>query len=367
MHPAAVEALFAATEKFVANPHATDHAAGWSAGDAIELARAHVAAALGADTDEVIFTSGATEADNLAILGPAGRCWGRRRVIVSAIEHKAVLAPARELARRDFDLHVVPVEPSGLVDINAMASLIDEQTLVVSIMLVNNEIGTVQPVKRLIEACRANGALLHVDAAQATGWLPIDIGELGADMISISGHKMGGPKGIGALIARRDVMDRLTPLTFGGEQERGLRPGTLPTALCVAMGAACANLPSAAEVAAWRKRTKTFEDALLALDPGARVNGGSSPRHPGSISITFSSADAEALINRLQPRLAIARGSACTSGVLEPSHVLRAIGLSAAECDRTVRISTGRFTTEEELFEALYLLNLAICARSACF
>ncbi|WP_066581812.1 cysteine desulfurase family protein [Sphingomonas koreensis] len=361
MHPAAIAATADAMACHVANPHSSEHAAGWGAADAVDAARGEVAKALCVDGDEIVFVSGATEADNLALLGcgiaPAP---GGQRVIVSALEHKAVLGPSRELQRRGFEVVVAPVTTAGVVDLDALSTLIDSRTLLVSIMLVNNEIGTVQPVGEVARLCSATGALLHVDAAQALGWMPIDAHELGADMMSVSGHKMGGPKGVGALFVRREIRQRLAPLMFGGEQEDGLRPGTLPVPLCVGLGAACGELPDAEEVGHWRARTARLEAALLDKHSGAWINGSGAERHPGCISITLPGLDAERLVARLQPGLAVSRGSACASGIPEPSHVLRAIGLSAADCDATVRISTGRFTTDFEIDEAMAALGEAI-------
>lgn len=360
MHPAAADATVEAMTLHVANPHSTDHAAGWAAAEAIDAARAQVASAIGADVDEVVFTSGATEADNLALLGSLEGSAGRSRVVVSAIEHKAVLGPARELARRGMDLLISPVTPDGILDLDRLAAMVNQDTAIVSVMLVNNEIGTVQPIKAVAALCERVGALLHVDAAQALGWMPVDVYALGANLLSLSAHKMGGPKGVGALFVRRDVRHRLSPFMHGGEQEEGMRPGTLPTPLCVGFGAACEALPMGAEVAAWRGRTARLEAALLNLAPGAWINGGRAGRHPGSISVTMPGLDAERLVARLQPHVAVSRGSACTSGIPEPSHVLRAIGLSAAECDATVRVSTGRFTTDAEIEAAVAAFRTAV-------
>lgn len=362
MHPAAAAATRAAMEEHIANPHATEHLAGQNAAAAIDKAREEVATVVGADPDEVVFTSGATEADNLALLGVAARDGARRRIVVSAIEHKAVLGPARELARRGYEVVTAPVGKDGTVNPDEFSRLVGDDTLLVSLMLVNNEIGTMQPVARVAEACARSGALLHVDAAQALGWMEIDAYGLGADMLSVSGHKMGGPKGIGALFIRRDVRERLTPILHGGEQEDGLRPGTLPTPLCIGMGVACLNLPGVGEVLGWRQRTGRLERALLGLHPGAWVNGAGSERHPGSVSITFPSLDADLLVARLRPLVAISRGSACTSGTTEPSHVLRAIGLLPSLCQSTVRISTGRFTTDQEIDEAITAFADAIAS-----
>jgi cysteine desulfurase len=354
--PAVVAAMMPHLTEQFANPHADDHAAGWAAAAAVEEARAAIAERIGTDPDEIIFTSGATEANNLAILGVAGGAPGKRNLVVSAIEHKAVLGPARELARRGFEVRVAPVSKEGVVDLQALARLIDDETLLVALMLVNNEVGTVQPVPKAAAICRQHGAFLHADAAQALAWMDFDVQSLGADLLSISGHKAGGPKGIGALYIRREIRARMTPLIFGGEQEGGLRPGTLPTALCVGLGAACQERLSDVELESWRSLTMAFERELISRIQGARVNGAASPRHPGCINLTVPGADAEMLITRLQPRVALSRGSACTSGIPEPSHVLSAIGLSADERASTIRISTAPTTSRSEMAEAVELI-----------
>lgn len=353
MHPNSIAALRASLVEHIANPHSTDHAAGWAAEEVVEDARLAVAEAIRVDADEIYFTSGATEADNIAVLGSVGEHPRQDRIVVSAIEHKAVIGPARAWSSRGGELLIAPCDPHGVVDLEQLADMVDERTRLVSVMLVNNEIGTVQPVARIAEICRSAGALLHVDAAQALGWLPIDALALGADMMSLSAHKMGGPKGIGALFVRRELRNSLRPLFFGGEQEDGLRPGTLPVPLCAAFAAACRSLPEALEVEGWRRRTRDFEHELIGRIPGAFVNGASAQRHPGSISLTIPGRDAGAIVARLQPEVAISRGSACTSGMVEPSHVLRALGLPPSDCAATIRISTGRYTLDEELSDAL--------------
>lgn len=357
MHPEAIAATHEAMIKLHANPHAHEHGYGWQAADAIEAARSDIADAIGGEPDEVIFTAGATEANNLALLGVGGQPGSRNKVVVTAFEHKAVLGPARELMRRGYELAIAPVTPCGIVDLDALASLIDERTRLVSCMAVNNEIGTVQPVDAVARMTHKAGALLHVDAAQALAWSAVNVVAFDADLLSLSAHKAGGPKGIGALWVRREIQNEVRPIAFGGEHEGGLRPGTLPTALCVGFAAACRHLPSLDEVASWRSRRDRFERHLLDAMSGAVVNGGAIERHPGAISLTFPEFDAETMILRLHPDVAIARGSACTSGIPEPSHVLRAIGLDVRECDRTVRISVGRSTNDDEL----ELASRAIC------
>ena len=352
-HPQVVAAMQPYYTEHYANPHAADHAAGWTAADAIEASRNNVAHAVDADADEIIFTSGATEANNLAIRGLTRSDPNRKKVIVSAIEHKAVLAPAREVAREGAELVVAPVDREGRVDLDRLSKLVDDQTLLVSIMLVNNEMGVVQPIKEISQLCRSAGALLHTDAAQALYWLPIDVLELGVDFLSLSGHKASGPKGIGALYVSREVRSRLQPLIHGGDQEGGLRAGTLPTPLCAGLGEACRLLPDDRAVAEWRSLTLELEAGLQSLFPQMETIGNREDRHPGNLCVRIPGVDAERLVALLQPDVALARGSACTSGIPEPSHVLRAMGLDANEAAEVVRFSTAPTTCKGEIAMAL--------------
>lgn len=341
-----------------ANPHSSEHAAGWRSSEAAESARAAIARAVGADPDELVFTSGATEANNIVLLG-VDRLSERPRLITTAIEHKSVLAPIRARAELGAETVIVPVDADGVVRLDAMRAALDGGATLVSVMAVSNEIGTRQPLVEIAMLCRAAGALLHVDAAQALAYGAIDMLEDGADMVSLSSHKAGGPKGIGALVISRDARARLSPIMFGGGQEDGLRPGTLPTPLCVGFGAACSAIPDAAGVAAWRARGDALARKLIDLVPGAVRNGGGPGRHPGNVSITLPQGEASAVIARLQPGLAVSSGSACTSGIAEPSHVLRAIGLGAGAADRTIRLSLGPATTDAEVEQAAQLLARA--------
>ncbi|WP_197462321.1 cysteine desulfurase family protein [Erythrobacter sp. HI0028] len=352
-HPQVVAAMQPYYAEFYANPHAGDHAAGWSAADAIETARSAVAEAINADEDEIIFTSGATEANNLAILGLTRADPKRTKIVVTAIEHKAVLAPARARARDGVDLIVAPVDLKGRVDLDRLSDLVDEKTLLVSAMLVNNEMGVVQPISEVSRICRAAGAYLHTDAAQALPWMPIDVLDLGVDFMSLSGHKASGPKGIGALFVSRDVKHHLEPLIHGGDQERGLRAGTLPTPLCVGLGEACRLLPEEGAVTVWKAVTATLMKGLTRLFPQMEIIGDADMRHPGNLCVRIPGIDAERLVALLQPDVALARGSACTSGIPEPSHVLRAMGLTAHEASEVVRLSTSASTTDEEIAGAL--------------
>lgn len=339
------------------NPHSDDHAAGWAASQAVEHARGQIASTVGCQTHEIVFTSGATEANNIAILG-AGAAWtdGPQRILVSSIEHKAVLAPARALAARGHELVAIPVDRDGTIDLDTLRSELSHGAALVSIGAANNEIGTVQDLAAVAELAREAGALFHSDATQALAWSGFDADAAGTDLASFSAHKMGGPKGVGALYVRQDVRKRIAPITFGGEQEDGLRPGTSPTHSCVGFGAACAMLPDPERVARWRATTRHLEALLCAAFPTLRRNGRPEDGHPGNLSVTLPGVEADVLVARLQPRLAVSRGSACTSGMTEPSHVLRAIGLTLEETDATLRLSTGPGTAMQEVEEAASII-----------
>jgi cysteine desulfurase len=344
------------------NPHAADHAYGWDADAAINRARDQVATLIGADSDEVIFTSGATEANNLALLGAARAAPpSRREIVVSTIEHKCVLAVGRALVEEGFKLRVASVHPDGAVDLDAISRLIGPDTAIVSVMAVNNESGVVQPVAQIGELCRAAGALFHSDAAQALAVECIDVEDWNVDFLSLSAHKAYGPKGIGALYVRREQRRQLRPIMFGGGQEDGLRPGTLPTPLCVGFGAACQILSDERDVET--ERMRRLRDRLLrqlrvAL-PNLQVNGTLIERHPGNLNIRVPGIEAELLLAAARPKLAAATGSACTSGTTEPSHVLTAMGLSSAEAIESIRLSLGRLTREEDVDAAASALAAA--------
>lgn len=344
------------------NPHAADHAYGWDADAAINRARDQVATLIGADSDEVIFTSGATEANNLALLGAARAAPpSRREIVVSAIEHKCVLAVGRALVEEGFKLRVASVHPDGAVDLDAISRLIGPDTAIVSVMAVNNESGVVQPVAQIGELCRAAGALFHSDAAQALAVERIDVDDWNVDFLSLSAHKAYGPKGIGALYVRRERRPQLRPMMFGGGQEDGLRPGTLPTPLCVGFGAACQILSDERDVET--ERMRRLRDRLLrqlrAALPNLQVNGTLVERHPGNLNIRVPGIEAELLLAAARPKLAAATGSACTSGTIEPSHVLTAMGLSSAEAIESIRLSLGRLTREKDVDAAASALAAA--------
>ena len=346
------------------NPHSTQHVFGQDAEDAVETARKEIATLIGADSREIVFTSGATEANNLAIIG-AGRFRQRigdgvARVLTFATEHKCVLASVAALAEEGFETEVLPVQPDGLIDLGLLEEKLKVPTTLVSLMAVNNEIGTIQPIAEAARLTRAAEALLHVDAAQATGKIPLDMSTTDIDLLSISAHKMYGPKGIGALYIRRRPRARLLPLIHGGGQERGFRSGTLPAPLCVGFGKAA--VLAKAEMAEEAERLARIRSSFLAaLDKaGARytINAGMERRTPGNLNLAFDGADALPLINAA-PDVAISTGSACSSASVEPSYVLKAIGLSPADAARSVRIAFGRQTTEAEAVRAAERLAAA--------
>ena len=349
--PRVVEAMLPFfTERF-GNPHSTDHAYGWDAEEAVERARGDLAALIGASPREVIFTSGATEANNLAIKGAARfRKAERPHVVTCATEHKCVLESCRQLEREGFRVDVLPVKADGLIDLDLLAETVGEETAIVTVMAVNNEIGVIQPLAEIAAICRAKGAYIHSDAAQAVGKIPLDATALGLDLLSISGHKFYGPKGIGALFVRRRPRVRLEAMIDGGGQERGLRSGTLPTPLCVGLGAT-ARL-AREELADEEARVSGLKTRLLEgitgrLD-GVRLNGSAEARIAGNLNLAFEGVDAEALM-RAMPRLAVSTGSACTSTSVEPSYVLQALGLPETRSRASLRIGIGRFTTEAEV------------------
>jgi cysteine desulfurase len=346
------------------NPHSADHAMGQRAEAAVERARGEVAALVGADAKEIIFTSGATESTNIAIKGAARHAIRmgnpRRRLVTVATEHKCTLACVEDLADEGFEPVFLPVRPDGLLDPDALRDALAVPTLLVSVMAVNNEIGVVQDVLALAAMAKEAGALFHTDAAQAAGKIALDATSSGIDLLSLSGHKLYGPKGVGALFVRRRPRVRLAPLFSGGGQERGLRSGTLPAPLIIGLGAACRL--AAAEMAEEAGRIVGLRDRLLGelrrQMPGLRVNGSLQARIPGNLHLTFPGATAFELMARL-PDLCVSSGSACSSAEIEPSHVLRALGLTAEAAARSLRIGIGRFTSRADIDYAADALSAA--------
>ncbi len=356
--PAALEKMTAAARDTWGNASSVHHF-GQQAKAVLDEARAAVAALLGAEPSEVVFTAGGTEGDNAAIRGAveAMEPGGRRHLVVSAIEHEAVLQTAKSLARRGFAVSQLPVGSGGVVDPGALAALVTDSTALVSVMHANNEIGTLQDVAALAAVARARGALFHTDAVQTAGKMPVDVAALGVDLLSISAHKFGGPKGTGALWIRRGV--RVQPFVTGGRQERNRRSGTENVPAIAGMGAAADYArqhaaDAAPRVAALRDR---LEQGILDQVPGASVNGDRAARVPNTTNISFDRVESESLLIALDLEgIAVSSGSACSSGTLEPSHVLKAMGFPHHRTLNSLRFSLGSTTTEAEVDHVLAVL-----------
>jgi cysteine desulfurase len=351
------------TEEY-GNPHSAEHAMGLTAEAAVEAARGHVAALIGADAREIVFTSGATESNNIAIKGAVRHARamgdGRRRVITVATEHKCVLESVLATAEDGFEPVVLPVRRDGLLDPSVLEAALAVPTLLVSVMAVNNETGIVQDIPAVAALAKRAGALFHSDLAQAAGKIPLDLGAWQVDLASLSGHKLYGPKGVGALFVRRRPRVRLAPLFSGGGQERGLRSGTLPAPLIVGLGEACRL--AAAEMAEEATRLAALRaallDRLLATVPGLAVNGSMAARIPGNLNLTFPAVSAQALM-AAAPDLCVSTGSACASAEIEPSYVLRAMGVPDVAAARSLRIGIGRFTSAADIDYAASALAAA--------
>ncbi len=350
----ALEALFKCLggKAEFGNPHSTTHEYGFNAAQIIETATLNFGQLIGAEPSEIIWTSGATEANNLAIQG-AARFYASRgkHLITTQIEHKAVLDVFRYLERHEgFEVSYLPVQKRGLVNLKLLENTLREDTTLVSIMAVNNELGITQPLAEISRLIKARGALFHVDAAQALGKIPFNVNAFGIDLASFSGHKVYAPKGVGALYVRRAPRTYLKPLFFGGSQQRGIRPGTQSPGLISAFtkGAefACQNLQDAL------KKTTALRDRFLqklSLLPCIKLNTDLDYAVPHILNLQFENIDAETFLTAIKDKIAIAQGSACMSTTIEPSHVLRAIGLKSIEADRSFRFSFGAFTTHEEV------------------
>ncbi len=346
------------TEQF-GNPASRSHAYGWDAEKAVEDARGHIAALVGADPKEIVFTSGATESNNLAIKG-AGHFYSAtkgKHIVTVKTEHKAVLDTVREMERQGFEATYLGVQANGLVDLDALRGALRPDTVLVSVMAVNNEIGVIQDIAAIGKICREKGVLFHVDAAQATGKMPIDLKTLPVDLMSFSAHKTYGPKGIGALYVRRKPRVRLEAQMHGGGHERGMRSGTLATHQIVGMGEAFRIARE--DMAAENERIRMLRDRLyngIKDIEEVHVNGDLEQRVPHNLNVSFNFVEGESLIMAIKD-LAVSSGSACTSASLEPSYVLRALGRSDELAHSSIRFSIGRFTTEAEVDYAIRLLH----------
>lgn len=366
--PLVLEAMLPYFTHAFGNAHSSDHAYGREAAEAVEMAREQVARLIGAEAREIVFTSGATESNNLAIQGAAHfrrqAPSARDHVVTVVSEHKCVLESCRRLEQQGFPVTYLPVGPDGLVDLDQLAAAVDERTALVSVMAANNEIGVLQPMAEIAQICRAKGAWLHSDAAQAFGKIPLDMAALGLDLLSISGHKIYGPKGVGALYVRRRPRVRLEPLMLGGGQERGLRSGTLPVPLCVGLGkaASLAGDLMAGEAVRLRALRDRFMARLQAGVVDVRLHGHGERRLAGNLNLGFPGVDTDGLLAGLG-ELAVSTGSACMSASVEPSYVLKALGVPPG--DAALRIGFGRMTSEGEVDEAARMIALRVAALRA--
>merc|ERR1719452_294451 len=336
---------------YYGNPHSRTHQYGWESEAAMELAREQVAGLVGADPKEIIWTSGATESNNIAVKGVGRFYKGKKKhVITTQTEHKCVLDSCRILEAEGVEVTYLPVLPSGLVDLAQLEAALRPDTSLVSVMLVNNEIGVIQPMEEIGRMCRARKVFLHTDAAQAVGKIPVDVNKMNIDLMSISGHKVYGPKGVGALYVRRRPRVRVEPIQSGGGQERGLRSGTVPTPLVVGLGAACALAQEEMEYDHGHvtRLSNMLVDGITSQLPNVVRNGDSASCYPGCVNLSFHCVEGESLLMALKD-VALSSGSACTSASLEPSYVLRALGAEEDMAHSSIRFGIGRFTCQEEV------------------
>ena len=357
--PRVVEAMLPWLGSRVGNPHSTNHDFGKAAHDAVEHARGQIASLINASPEEIVFTSGATEATNIALRGLLAG--GKAHVVTSAIEHSCVRETLDDLRSNGTSVTEIGVDAEGLLDADELARALTRKTVLVTVMAANNEIGTLQPIDAFGPVCREAGVIFHTDAAQSVGKIDMDVRRLNVDLMSISGHKLYGPQGVGALYCRREVFGRLRPIMTGGGQERGLRPGTVPTALCVGLGTGCAIAKDRMHHDAQhciRLRSLLLERLGRSLE-GFQVNGSLESRLPGNLNLLIEGVDAEVLLSRL-PDVAMSTGSACASASIEPSHVLLAMGLTRDQAESSIRIGFGRGTTEREIETAVVRLAMEV-------
>ena len=341
------------------NPHSRSHSFGWKAEEIVEISRRQVAKLINADEKEIFFTSGATESNNIAIKGVARfyQSANKNHIITVATEHKCVINSCRDLEQEGFKITFLPVKTNGLIDLNQLESAITNETALVSVMAVNNEIGVIQPLAEIGALCRKKGVFFHTDCAQAFGKIPLDVEKLNIDLMSISGHKIYGPKGIGAIYIRRKPRVRIKSILSGGGQERGIRSGTVPTPLVAGLGLASEIAMNEMEQDNLRisKLSKKFYDAMQSLTH-IYLNGDLHNRYAGNLNFSFAGIEGESMIMAIKD-LAVSSGSACTSSSLEPSYVLKALGVDEELAHTSIRFGFGRFTTEEQIDYAIKLIS----------
>ena len=369
LDPAVLEEMLPYFTEDYGNPHATEHIFGWRASSALENARQNVADLIGAERSNIIFTSGATESVALAILGlsqpPERR--SRNKIVTVATEHSCVLETCKHMSREGYAVTVLPVRPDGIIDLELLRECLDDKTLLVSVMLANNEIGVLQPLAEITQMCRQVGSLVHTDATQAVGKMPVDVETLDIDMLSASAHKLYGPKGIGLLYFKDEVKKQLQPLTYGGGQEKGMRPGTVALPLAVGLGEAAriADETMGSESKRIRRLRDMLLDQLLEVNPDIRVLGNFDKRLPGNLSLVFPDTTGNSIVAKLGDRLAVSTGSSCSSTSSEASHVIKALGIGNEMARAALRVSVGRFNTEEEMSQAADLL-LSVTTKESC-
>lgn len=361
--PRVLERMLPYFTTYYGNASSVSHRFGWDAAEAVDRAREQVARLIGAESREVVFTSGATESNNLAIKGVAASL--RRKgnhLVTAAAEHKAVLDPVRRLAREGWNVTIVPVDEYGLVDPSAIAEALTDQTVLVSVMAANNEVGTINPIRAIGQLCHERGVFFHTDATQAVGKLPLDVNEDRIDLLSLSAHKVYGPKGVGALyVRRRDPMVRVTPLFDGGGHERGMRSGTLAVPLIVGIGEAAeiAGRERDAEAARLLSLRERLHAGIARRVEDMSLNGHPTRRLPGNLNLSFAYVDGEALMLAMRD-VCVSSGAACTSADPEPSHVLQAMGVDEDLIRASLRFGLGRFTTEAEIDHVIDLVAKAV-------
>lgn len=357
--PRVIDAMIKTMREDFGNPHSRTHSYGWKSEELVEIARKQVADLINADPKEIFFTSGATESNNIAIKGVARfyGASGKNHIVTVSTEHKCVINSARDLEQEGFSVTFLHVKENGLIDLTELENAITDKTCLVSVMSVNNEIGVIQPIKEIGAICRKKGAFFHTDAAQAFGKIPLNVEEMNIDLMSISGHKIYGPKGIGALYLRRKPRVRIKPIFSGGGQERGIRSGTAPTPLVVGLGKAAeiAKNEMEKDTAHIKKLSDKLYNAVMKLTH-VYLNGDKEKRIAGNLNFSFAGIEGESMIMAIKD-LAVSSGSACTSSSLEPSYVLHSLGVEDELAHTSIRFGIGRFTTEEEIDYAIKILN----------